>query len=43
MRKMTLEEFKEFLQEHFHMAGITEEEEKTYYMMYEVGRESIRW
>tara|TARA_X000001036_G_C20161303_1_gene595522 strand:+ start:254 stop:385 length:132 start_codon:yes stop_codon:yes gene_type:complete len=43
MRKMTLEEFKKFLQQHYDMAGITEEEEEIYYMMYEVGRQSVRW
>jgi len=43
MRKMTLEEFKKFLQEHYDMAGITKEEEEIYYMMYEVGRQSVRW
>jgi|GEM_PF-6012779 len=43
MRKMTLEEFKLFLQEQYIMAGITEEEERIYYMMYELGRRSVRW
>ena len=43
MRKMTLDEFKVFLQDYYDMAGITEEEEEIYYMMYEVGRKSVRW
>jgi hypothetical protein len=43
MRKMTLVEFRLFLRESYDMAGITEEEEEIYYMMYEVGRQSVRW
>lgn len=42
MKKMTLKEFKKFLQENYDMAGITEFEEEIYYMMYEVGRKSVR-
>lgn len=43
MRKMTLEEFKLFLQEQYDMAGITPSEEMIYYAMYELGRKSVRW
>jgi len=42
MRKMTLEEFKEFLSDYW-ADGITENEISIYYEMYKIGRQSVRW
>ena len=42
MRKLTLEEFKEFLANHFGF-GITHEVAEMYYKMYVIGRQSTRW
>ena len=43
MKRMTLEQFKQFLTDHCDMKGITMEEVHIYFTMYNLGRQSVRW